>query len=470
MGLTLQLIDYECSSYREQLPHWRMLEDVYTGDRAWIETRPNGTIAPRANAERYLPKLPGETSADYLLRLSQSHFSDKFAQTCRDFVGLVFNNGVRLDGVPVAILNHWENLSGSGQTGDRLCADIGVTALRLGHSFVLVDFPEGDDSIVSLADALGAGRHPYWQHVSPLNLINWRYWRVAGRHVLAMAVLRYTQTLPDGDYGESEQTFYLRLTPGRFDTYTVEKQRSGDRRMVYHPDRSGVMGRRVRGTLQPFDHIPLVCLYGGDRTGFFRSNPTLLSMAKLNLVHYSVSSDHRQKMHYCSFPTPVRVGGQGDDMVLGPRRVVDVPLGGAFLWSEPNSQSLAMSRVEVRDIEREMDFLGADYLVKPTDRQAASTTLTQAKKLESELYLFASDFAAGITEALRHHALWLGLPHGGRATLNTKLFDGLASDPQLLLAYTRLRELDVIDRDELRSLATAAKFVPDSVPLGEPNG
>lgn len=461
------LIDYRCKSYRQQAIDWRLLDDVYLGDRAWTKTEDDGTLKPLANASRYLPKLPGEDAIGYQLRLSQSHFSDKFAQAVRDFVGLVFNNGVTLEGLPPAILRDWDNLSGTGQTGDRLCADIGVAALKFGHTFTLIDFPEEDNSIVSLADALGAGRHPYWQPLKPLQVINWRYVRQAGRQVLSMAVIAYDQTSAAGDYGEAEETFYLRLTPGRFDTFLIRKGSNGQKIQVHLPDRSGVMGRRVRGIVRPFDHIPLTCLYGGDRTGFFSSNPTLLSMAKLNLVHYQVKSDHRQKMHFCCFPSPVRTGGQGEDLILGPRRVIDVPLGGAFGWSEPSSQSLAMSRLDVRDIERDLDFLSADYLVRPSDRQAASTTLTQAKKLESELYLFASDFASGITECLRMHALWLGLPHGGRASLRAHLFDTLSSDPQLLLAYTRLKELDVIDRDEMRELVTAAKFIPQSTPLAE---
>ncbi|MBE9157892.1 DUF4055 domain-containing protein [Nodosilinea sp. LEGE 06152] len=464
------LINYECASYRQQAPIWRLLEDVYTGDRAWLEYRADGTIEPRQSAKRYLPQLPGEEATEYKLRLLQSHFDDRFAQSCRDFVGLVFNKGVRLEGVPAAIKKHWANLDGAGLAGDRLCGQIGMAALRLGHTFTLVDFPEEDDRIVSLADSLGAGRAPCWNHYSPLDVINWRYRRVGGRKVLSMVVLRYSQILPDGDYGESEQTFYLQLTPGRFDTFVVVKNQAGKLQQVAVPGRCGPMGRRLRGVVQPFDHIPLVCLYGGDRAGFFSSNPTLLSLAKLNLVHYQVNSDHRQKMHYCSFPTPVRTGGQGEDLTLGPRRLVDVPLGGGFGWAEPNSQSLAMSRIEVKDIESAMDFLGADYLVKPSDRQAASTTMVQAKKIESELYLFASDFAAGISECLRRHAQWLGLDYGGTATLETKFFENLASDPQLLLAYARLRELGDISTKEMRQLAAAANFFPDSVTLEDTNG
>jgi len=467
-----ELINYECKSYRVQSPTWRLLRDVYDGDRAWIETKADGTISPRANSKRYLPQLPGESASEYTLRLTQSHFNDKFAQTCRDFLGLVFNNGVRLVDVPPAIAGHWENLNGSGQTGDRLCAELGTNALRFGHTFTLVDFPAADDSIISLADAMGAGRQPYWQTYGPLSVINWRYRRIEGRNALAMAVIRYTQTLPDGDYGETEETFYLQLTPGRFDTYILKKSPGGSLQQYGIPERSGVMGRRVRGSIQPFDHIPFTALYGGDRTGFFQSNPTLLSLARLNLVHYQVVSDHRQKMHYCAFPTPVRTGGQGEDLTLGPRRVVDVPLGGGFGWAEPNSQSLAMSRIEVKDIEKEMDFLGADYLVKPADRQAAATSMISVKKIESELFLFASDLAEGLTQCLRYHALWLGLPSGGRCELQTKFFEGLSSDPQLLLAFARLKELEILDRDEVRTLAKQTKFFPDTstIGIGDTNG
>jgi hypothetical protein len=460
-------IAYECAAYRKQFPIWQLLSDVYVGDRAWIEYRSDGTLHPTAKSRRYLPQLPGETSEDYRDRLVSSHFSDKFSQAIRDFVGLVFNNGVRLVGVPDQILEHWSSLDGAGMPGDRLCSLLGIRSLMYGHGFALVDFPAEDMAVVSLADSLGAKRSPYWHGYEPQQVINWRYRRVSGRQVLDMAIIRYQETLPDGPYGEQQQTFYLQLTPGRFDTFILEKGRDSQVKQYHIPERSGVMGLRRRGVVQPFDYIPLVCCYGGDRVGFYQSNPTLLSLAKLNLVHYQVGSDHRQKMHYCCFPTPVRVGGQGEDVILGPRKLMDVPLGGSFGWVEPNSQSLVLSRQELRDLESEMDFLGADYLAKPSDRQAAMTTQVAAKKIESELFLFAQDFAAGLSECLRFHALWLGLPSGGHVSLDTKFFSDLVTDPQLLLAYLRMRELGDITTGELRELATKANYIPDKMTLGE---
>ena len=167
-------------------------------------------------------------------------------------------------------------------------------------------------------------------------------------------------------------------------------------------------------------------------------------------------------MHTCCFPQPVRVGGDGSPIKLGYNVAVDVPIGGSFGFSEPNANSLAMSRQEVQDLEAEMDFLGADYLVKPGDRQAAQTSIIQATKIESELYLFASDFAAGLTDCLQVHAAYLGLSGGGRAELNTKFFEQISSDPQLLMAFLQMRERGDLSREQLLALAQQKRYFPEN--------
>lgn len=454
-------ISYECAAYRRQLPLWQRLDDVYKGDRAWLDYGADGSIRTTKKTRSYLPQEAGETDRDYESRVLRSHFSDKFSQAIKDFVGVIFNNGIELQGVPDAIAQHWKNLDGSGTGGARLCARVALQVLRRGHSFVLVDYPAFDESVVSLADMSGGHRHPIWTLIDPQQVINWRFERLGNRQVLTMAVIRSTVCEPDG-FGEVEKTYYTLLTPGRYECYDPVASPGGKIDYVLVPGRSGQMGRNVRGRFEPFDFVPLVGLYGGDRIGNFESNPTLLSMAQLNVTHYQVKSDHRQKMHYCSFPTPVRVGGDGSDLILGPRTVVDVPVGGAFNWSEPNATSLAASSLEVKDLEREMDFLGSDYLLKPSDRQAAQTSLIQASKVESELYLFASDLAQGMTDCLSCHAAYLGLASGGQAVLDTKFFTDVGEDPQMLLALLQMRQNDDLSSGELRAFLERRKILGDS--------
>lgn len=451
---------YQCRAYQQQAPDWRFLEDVYQGVSAWSDCTETGGIKPNSRSQNYLPQEPGEDAEDYAYRLRSSPFDDKFAQAIRDYVGLIFSNGLRLVDVPQPIMDAWDNLDGHGGNGNRVLSRLAMRSLRRGHTFCLVDYPGNDPTIKTLADSLARGRSPFWVEVSPLQVLNWRFAQSGNQHVLQQVTIQVEHVEPAGLYGETFETRYLVLKPGRWELYRIEVSQREKRVELPKLIASGRIGRLRRGRFVELDHIPLRCIYGGDRVGHFMSNPTLLTLARLNITHYQVSSDHRQKMHRCCFPQAVRVGGQGEDLVLGPKVIVDVPIGGSFGWAEPRSDSLDKSRQEVADLEQKMDFLGADYLVKPGDRQAAKTTEVQATKVESELYLFASDFAAGITDCLTSHAAYLGLDHGGRVEVNTKFFESMASDPNLLQAFVLMRQNNDLSRDELRRLARDRNFFP----------
>lgn len=457
------LPNYQCASYRRQAPLWAYLDDVFVGSEAWLSRNTDGTVSPNAKTATYLPKEPAELPENYKSRLARSPFSDRFAQAIRDFVGLILTNGVKFIEVPDIIQEHWKNIDNAGMPGDAFVAQVAIAAMRRGHSFIMVDasaVPAGN--VISISEA--ASRRPYWIHIQAPQVINWRYIVVGGQKILTQATICQTQMIPDGEYGEREETTYLVLRPGRFDTYLIEGQ--GEQAKAIHlPQRSGVHGIVKNGRVEPFRFIPLVCDYGGDRQlsdgseGFFESRPPLKVLADLNIAHYQTYSDHRSKIHRCCFPVPVRLGAMGDqgDLVLGPDTVVDVPPGGDFGWREPNASSLDKSRQELQDLETAMDFLSGQYLIKPGDRQAAAVSRVQAAKVESSLYLFAQAIVQGVNQALQIHAAYLGLPSGGRIELQTKFYQQ-NQDAQMLLGYLSLFEkLQQLPPDERRSLLELLK-------------
>jgi hypothetical protein len=103
-----------------------------------------------------------------------------------------------------------------------------------------------------------------------------------------------------------------------------------------------------------------------------------------------------------------------EEVVLSPDIVMRVPPGGAFLWSEPDSSSLERSRTEKMDLEDAMNFLSAQFLIDPGDRQVTAVTQVQAVKVESSLYQFASSLTAGVNDILRHHGAYLGIAEPGQ--------------------------------------------------------
>lgn len=463
---TAPLPDYQCAAHRRMAPLWRFLDDIYQGSEAWVTRSPDGTIAPNAKTQNYLPRFSKEHSKDYQARLIRTPYSDRFASALRDFVGLIFHNDLRFsENFAPVISEHLSNLDQSGSSAVVLLSQMALAAMRRGHTFAMIDCPNYTQRQPTLADSQTI--RPYWVHVEAPQVLSWRSQVLNGKRVLTQVVIRNVELVADGAFGEREETFYLVLTPGRYDTYTiaVDPNDKSKRRAVYHPDRSGVHGIVRNGAIVPFGFIPLVCFYGGLQTGFFESLPPLKTLADLNLTHYQLYSDHLTKIHSCCYPQAVAPGLDDEDITLGPGTVLRPPLGGAFLWVEPSAGSIAQSRLEIEALEVSMDFLGTQYLVKPSDRQAAMVSMVQAAKVESSLELFARAFEQGINEAIAIHAAYLGVSEAGTVRLDTKFFQQSNSDPNLLQSYLnmfdRLLALPPAARRPMLEIAKRRGYLPD---------
>lgn len=424
------LPDFECDGYRSQLPTWRYLSHLYQGSTAWIEYLPDGSIRPTKLSQRYLPQFLKEHDKDYAARLARSPYVDRFATAIRDFVGLIFHQG--LDWSDGELPPYLDNLDNRGNSAIVVFSRLAIEAMKSGHTFALVT---------------AAGGRPY---VVPIAVEQVKDWATAirdGVEVLERCTVEFRHS--------SGQISYLVLSPGRYDYYTIaeSKDSSGQvqRTAVYHADRSGQFGVTRSGVLEPFDFIPLVCLYGGTQTGFFRSLPPLKSLADLNLAHYQLYSDHLNKIRLCCFPVPVRAGTMGDqdELVLSPSVTVDLPPGGSFFWAEPNAGSIELSRREIEAIESAMDFLGLQYLVKPSDRQAAMVSMVQAAKVESSLELFVRSFVQGLNQVVAIYCRYLGLLPS-QLGLNTKFHLDQTADPALLQAYVQVVQALANLPDDLR--------------------
>jgi len=435
------LPDYQSLAYRKQAPRWRYLDAVYQGADAWVERLSDGTIRANALSRRFLPQMPRERSQNYESRLNGTPFSDKFAQSIRQFVGLIFSSGIRWENVPSPILDTFANLDGNGQSVDNLLIKMAIAAMRRGHTFALIDPPRWTGGR-SLHDAALA--RPYWKHISPLDVISWRWQDTPGGKVLVQAVIVERRMVPTGAFGEELQTVYLVLTPGRYDRFRIEGQ--GDRRQaVYLARESGRMGIQRRDGFLPLGFVPLVVFSGGqDEENLddpFETLPPLKALADLNLAHYQLYSEHLTKIKKTCRPIYVRVGTMGDEdeLVISSDTTIDVPPGGGFLIAEPDARSIEKSRLELEAIEQAMDFLGLAFAVRPGDRQVAMVSLVQVSKVESGLTFFVNAFTSGINSALKVMGLYLGIPpeRCGSARLETQFFKQVGTDADLLAAYAQ---------------------------------
>jgi len=431
------LPNYCCNYYRRMAPVWRYLRDVFDGSEAWLGRDESGSINITGKAQTYLPRWASENDKNYLARLASTNFVDRYAQAITEFVDMILINGIATE-VPEVLKVQLDSLTDVGASFHQATRQLAINALRDGHTFVLIDYPAADPSIVTEADFLKSGRRPYWVPYDVLQVINWKTVKVNGKEQLQMVVLAESVT-DSSDFEEVETTQYRVLRPGSWELWRVEKNKQGKEEAIFQ-----------KGGLTSLKFIPLVCLYGGLQQGMFKSKPPLKALADLNIAHYQTRSDHRTKIHKCSLPVPVLKDSMRPDnepLVIGPDSFVHIrDTSGGFTWSEPLATSLISSREEVKDLEAGMDILSAAYLLAPRDRQSAAATQAQTLKLESSLQGFADQFSTGLGEALNVHANYLKLPPSCVVKLNGDVVRDKGGDSQMLLAMSALPEKDLLSK------------------------
>lgn len=444
---------YQCTAYRRQLPLWGYLDDLFAGSEAWLGRDEAGQIHVTYKAQSYLPREAAEESGDYLNRLACSPFDDRFAQSLRKFVALVLANGIEQIDIPPIIQPHFDNLDYQGGSLQQIVGELAIKALRHGHTFLLIDYPLADPSIRSQADYERSGRRPYWVSYAATQVIHWVTEVIRGRTELKLVTLRESAIGAVGEFSEREVTRYRVLRPGSWELWEEVEEQG---RCFY---------QQIDGGPTSLSFIPLVCLYGGLREGFFRSRPPLKALADLNLTHYQVKSDHLRKLHLCCLPVPElrdSMRPDGEALTIGPNAFIHIrDPQGSFNWKEPLATSIEQSRKEVSDLEESMDVISAAYLNQPGDRQTATTTAIQAVELESNLQTFADQFCEGLNEALRYHAAYLGISDGGKLKLSGDIIRDKGRDSQMLLAYSAMGERRQLDNRSLLQLLKDQEFLPE---------
>lgn len=427
---------YECAEYRDQCPRWEYLWDMFSGSDNWLYRLRGGDVVLGEKLRVYLPPEANEPDTAYRSRVLMSLYDRRFARSVRIYTDLVLHDYF-LD-IPKGSTFNVDNLDRTGTPFYNFWAEVAINALVYGHTFVLVDKDPGQYR--SEYDRRMRGK-PYLVSYSPLDLINWR----TDKTGVTLAVFRETVVVPAGDYGEKSVVRYRVLRP---DSWQLWEGEPGGLELVGSGKLNG---------------IPLVGIYS-HQIGPFMSDPPLKTLADLNLAHYQLNSDHRQKLHKCCLPTPVRTGTmtQGEPLILGPNTFVDLPDGGSFRWEEPLALSLAESRRDIEGIERTIDLYGLDYLSKGIasggSRATAQETSISAAPAEATLSGFARRFEFGINECLR---LWAALATEPPAQVQlTGKLKTQKMDPQLLIMYVKLAESDGITKRTLLGMLKDQDYLP----------
>ncbi len=396
----------------------------------------NGTERIRERGTTYLPKSPGESPANYSIRLQRSVFFNVFRKTIEGLAGFVFAKDPVLDetDVPAQIVEQWENIDNAGTHGDVFLRDIFHDALTSGHAAILVEYPNtGGVQLYSDERGSNAAVRPYWVPIKKDDLLSWRTAVIDGKTVLTQLVVKECTMVPDGQFGEKEQTrfrvFYRNLDSGVVGFALLAET---DKKEVILVD---------EGTYPTQEEIPVAEIVTSGRASLFESTPPLLDLAYLNIAHYQQYSDYAYSMHKTSLPIIVRIGfvvdGETPGKVeIGPNSLIDIPNpDGDLKVVEHTGTALGSSKQALDDLKSDMATLGVAML--SSQKRAAETA--EAKKIDkagadSALAVSARGLQDGAERAMGFHARYYRLPSGGSITINRD-FGDTSLDPAMLTAF-----------------------------------
>lgn len=440
-------------AYELMAPRWKLCRDVMTGTEA---------VRADANLDLYFPRGAAETSEERKTRSQRPEFFPLFKETVKGLVGLAFRKKPVLGSdVPAPIKVLAENIDGAGTALHVFARRVFEDAVIKGHSAILVDVPKVSSTrALTRSDDRDMGLRPYWVHVRPEQIINWRTQTINGHTVLTLLVLRETIDVPSGAYGVAT-----------VDRYRVFRRDTATGKILYEV---WVQGEDTNdpemeddGELKNSITIPFVVVYAGERIAPLQSLPPLIDLAYTNVAHVQVLSDQRSSLHAAGNPILVikgRIGGGGrpdpqspqavgsplsvdangnangstnDDIVLGVNIGIDVDKDGDVKYAEHTGAALGATATEISAIESRAAAQGLSMLQRSTRAaQTAETEKLQRNEKDASLSSAVQSMEDALEIASAYTAIFMGLPTGGTITMDRE-FESTVIDTARIQAFSQ---------------------------------
>lgn len=425
--------------FDEALPKWNRMRAVLAGEDAVKNAR-----------EAYLPMLGGQSAGDYDAYRCRALFFNATTRTRDGFAGMIFRKPPAMK-LPESLKPLETDCDMAGQTfGDYMKA-ITDEVIGVGRAGTLIDYNDTE-------------ARPYLGRYQAEQIINWRFERINGRHMLSLLVLseEADPMAPIDSLGEAPAATEAKLTlpfvtHGQFTGPMEVLQRPGaeldefaekyvDQIRVYRLTQSAtqteaatVAGQsKIVPTMEvlcdvyrklnekkefeligsitpkrkgkPLPEIPFV--FHGPRDAKPEiERPPLEDIAQINLSHYRSSADLEHGRHFTGLPTAWVAGFPKDtELKIGSSVAwvsTDPTAKAAFL--EFTGQGLSALKEALEQKEGQMAVLGARMLDAPKKAAETAEAMTiRASGEGSVLTNIAGSLSQSFTLVLKWALWWQG--------------------------------------------------------------
>jgi hypothetical protein len=403
----------------------------------------NGAVAVMNSS--YLPKLTGEGSAGYKVRVASTTFPNMYSPVVSTITGLVTKKEPSPNGLEKFDLEDVD-LNGSGITAfiKRVCE----RSIVGGIEFVAVQtFKQNEND---------AGRS-YFKRYKYENLMSY----VVESDVVTQLVFEDKVEVQDGRFGIKKQTRYI-----------VFKENGGE---VWYDDGGGLKMHDEDSWVNTLGLLPVVAFTTGKVISAFEVVPRLYDIARMNWVMLNVESQLANVLSVVGNPVPCFYGSTGEmseeeEDVDGNQRTIQIGVHDAlifanrqeegFEWAEIEGEGVSKLQEQSKAIASGIDKLSFSMLLKE-----GSNTVIDAQESSSKSSSFLTDIAveleSGFNKLYEISALMQGDTLADDAGIEFKkdFDDVLFSDDQLKLMMD-LVLADQLSRETLWNKLKVAGILP----------
>ena len=375
--------DYS-ATVRDNSAEWDMLDAVF-----------GGTKTMRAAGKTFLPSWPGENDPEYQKRLGQAVLFPMFKRTCEILASKPFSRPITLAGIPTETSAGLENIDNAGQGIHAFFFNVLENCLSHGVSGVLADFPPVA-AARTLADQKAVGAHSYLVHYPAGSVLGFTP-PPPGETNPTMLRLLERAVIPDGAFGEKivEQVRVL-YEGGAWEVWRESEAKKNE----WYIFEYGTSSRR---------DIPFTFFYG-NRTGFGTGESPLKDLAYLNVEHWQSSSDQQTILHVARVPILFMKGfADTESFMIGAATAATATNKDADMkYVEPQGAAIGHGRTSILDLEERGRAIGAELLVRKTNRMTATQVESEDTAGDCMLQAIVEMFELGVKNCLRNLAIWNG--------------------------------------------------------------
>lgn len=397
------------SKFNAVAAKWSMVDALY-----------GGTATMREAGQKFLPRNPKESEADYITRLNRTTLYNVYKRAILHAVARAFSNDIKVEGYPTELgMIFTQDVDAQNRDLTQFAKALFTDAMNRGVTYMLVDFPRRSEQPQTLADSIASGDRPYWLTIPAQNVLAaYSELQNGSERLTHFRFVEYILEMsPDGlsETNVEQVKAFTQPQPSDPVTFTVYRKVEGNW-VVYD-----------EGVLDGTPQIPVVCAYT-NRTGFFVGQPPLQDLAEINIAHWQSSSEQRNILHVARVPflhvsgLEPKLGRNGEDVEqeISIHSVLYTPKDGAAQWVETSGSALSAGAEDLADLEKKMESLGLMLTAPKSGNTTATENSINAAESNSLLKDYALSLADALEQAMYLTGFYLGLGEvAGRVVVDT---------------------------------------------------